>query len=91
VESALVLRAPIAPGLIVPVGVNDWRRMPADVPFVPQVKAGAIAFDGERELFFSERDRVVLTLRDNAIHTVNVSGCMQYAARNGLLRSSAPV
>jgi predicted polyphosphate/ATP-dependent NAD kinase len=90
-EGAVVLQAPIGPGLIVPIGINDWRRMPADVPFVPEVKSGAIALDGERELSFSERDRVILTLQDDAFRTVNVSGCMQYAARNGLLRSVSPL
>jgi predicted polyphosphate/ATP-dependent NAD kinase len=88
-ESALVLHAPIAPGLIVPIGLTDWRRMPSGVPFVPAVKAGSLALDGERELPFSERDRVVLTLQDAAFRTVNVSGAMQYAARHGLLRAVA--
>jgi predicted polyphosphate/ATP-dependent NAD kinase len=87
-ESATVLRTPIAPGLIVPIGLADWRRMPADVPFVPEVKAGSVALDGERELSFSERDRVVLTLRDKAFRTVDVAACMQYAARNGLMRDN---
>jgi predicted polyphosphate/ATP-dependent NAD kinase len=85
-EGRIVLQAPIAPGLVRPIGITDWRRLPTDVPFVPEVRAGSIALDGERELSFSERDRVVLTLHDNAFRTVNVSGCMQYAARNGLLR-----
>jgi predicted polyphosphate/ATP-dependent NAD kinase len=87
-QARLVLNAPIAPGLIVPIGFDDWRRMPPDVPFIPAARSGAIALDGERDLAFSERDRVVLTLRDDAFRTLNVSSCMQYAARNGLLRSA---
>jgi hypothetical protein len=55
---------------------------------VPELQAGSIALDGERELSFSERDRVVLTLKDAAFRTVNVSGVMRYAAENGLLRSA---
>ena len=87
-----VLRAPIAPGLMASVGVADWRRMPAGVPFVPEVKAGSIALDGEREIAFSAQDRVSLTLRDDAFRTVNVGGCMQYAAQNRLLTGApAPV
>ena len=87
-HARLVLSAPIAPGLIVPIGFDDWRRMPSDAPFIPAVGSGAIALDGERDLAFSERDRVVLTLREDAFRTLNVSNCMQYAARNGLLRSA---
>ncbi len=79
------LSAPIAPGMVTAVGVTDWRRMPADVPFVPEVKAGSIALDGEREVSFSARDRVSLTLRDDAFRTVDVGGCMRFAAQNRLL------
>lgn len=87
-----VLRAPIAPGLMATVGVADWRRMPAGVPFVPEVKAGSIALDGEREIAFSAQDRVSLTLRDDAFRTVNVGGCMQHAAQHRLLTGApAPV
>ncbi|OYD84805.1 ATP-NAD kinase family protein [Azospirillum brasilense] len=87
-----VLRAPIAPGLMASVGVADWRRMPAGVPFVPEMKAGSIALDGEREIAFSAQDRVSLTLRDDAFRTVNVGGCMQHAAQYRLLTGApAPV
>ena len=79
------LSAPIAPGMVTAVGVTDWRRMPAGVPFVPEVKAGSIALDGEREVSFSARDRVSLTLRDDAFRTVDVGGCMRFAAQNRLL------
>lgn len=67
------------------VGVTDWRRMPADVAFVPEVEAGSVALDGEREISFTARDRLSLTLRDQAFRTVNVGGCMQFAAQNRLL------
>jgi len=83
-----VLKAPIAPGLMTAVGVTDWRRMPAGVPFVPEVKAGSIALDGEREIAFSARDRVSLTLRDDAFRTVDVGGCMRFAARNRLMTNA---
>lgn len=80
-----ILRAPIAPGMMAAVGVTDWRRMPAGVAFVPEVEAGSVALDGEREISFTARDRLSLTLRDHAFHTVNVGGCMQFAAQNRLL------
>ena len=82
-QSPVVVRAPIGPGLVASVGIKDWRRMSDGVPIVPGVPAGSIALDGERELSFSERDSVVLTLRDRAFRTVNVSGAMHYAAAKG--------
>jgi predicted polyphosphate/ATP-dependent NAD kinase len=88
-ESALVLRTPIAPGLIEPIGIGDWCRMPAGQPFAPGPKVGTIALDGERELSFSERDRVAVSIQDNAFRTIDVGACMAFAARQGLLRGAA--
>ncbi|MBP2298124.1 ATP-NAD kinase family protein [Azospirillum picis] len=82
------LHAPIAPGMMARVGVTDWRRMPADVAFVPEVAAGSIALDGERELSFTERDRLSLTLRDGAFRTVNVAAVMRHAGQNRLLTAT---
>lgn len=84
-KNTTTLHAPIAPGMMARVGITDWRRMPADVAFVPEVTAGSIALDGERELSFSERDRLSLTLRDDAFRTVNVAAVMRHAGQNRLL------
>ncbi|WP_042442561.1 ATP-NAD kinase family protein [Azospirillum sp. B510] len=84
-KSATTLHAPIAPGMMAEVGITDWRRMPAGVAFEPEVTAGSIALDGERELSFSERDRLSLTLRDDAFRTVNVAAVMRHAGQNRLL------
>jgi hypothetical protein len=83
----LVVRAPIAPGLIDLIGVDEWRRMPADTPFEPRLKEGSIALDGEREIFFSRGDQVSIKLIENAFRTIDVAGVMQFAAHHGLLRS----
>ncbi len=84
--ASIVLSAPIAPGLVETVGVDDWRRMPAGVPFAPTLGSGSIALDGERELFFTARDEVSVTLIDNAFHTVDVAATMKFCAVHGLLR-----
>lgn len=86
-----VLHAPIAPGLIAPIGIDDWRRMPAGIAFHPRLKAGAVALDGEREIFFDARDAVSVTLTADAFRTVNVPAVMHYAATTGLLRGGAPL
>ncbi|HSK41666.1 MAG TPA: NAD(+)/NADH kinase [Arenibaculum sp.] len=88
-SDGVTLRAPLAPGLIASIGISDWRRMPSGVPFAPKLKAGSIALDGEREVAFSAGDRVSLTLKDDAFLTVNVGGCMRYAAQNRLLAGMA--
>ncbi len=82
-----VLRAPIAPGLVVPVGVEGWRSMPVGVPFSPKLAAGSIALDGERELSFSEDDEVSITLLAQAFRTIDAAAVMRFAATQGLMRT----
>jgi hypothetical protein len=84
-----VLHAPIAPGLVAPIGIEDWRRMPAGVAFQPRLKSGSVALDGEREIYFDEGDPISVTLVPDAFRTVNVSAVMHFAARNGLLQAGA--
>ncbi|ACK52610.1 ATP-NAD/AcoX kinase [Methylocella silvestris BL2] len=80
------LRAPIAPGLIAPIGVADWRRIAPGEAIVPRLEAGSLAFDGEREIAFSHKDKVSITLREGAFRSVDIAACMRAAATHGLLR-----
>ena len=89
-KPAMLLRAPIAPGMLRDVGIARWESMPAGRPFDVALQGGVVALDGERELPFDAGDRVRITLRENAFPTVDVAGCLQNAAINGLLRHSSP-
>jgi len=82
----VLLQAPIAPGMVRPVGIAAWRPMVADRPFRVGAEAGVVALDGERELEFDPGDHVTVTLREAAFRTVDVSRCMQLAAAAGLFR-----
>jgi len=88
-EAELTLQAPIAPGYIRPIGIRSWRRIKAGMPYTPATPAGSIALDGEREISFSEHDRVRIELEENAFRTINVGAAMNYAARHGLLQRAA--
>lgn len=81
-----ILRAPIAPGLIAPIRLADWRRIAPGEAIVPHLEAGSLAFDGEREITFSRKEKVSITLRDGAFRSVDVAACMRAAATHGLLR-----
>ena len=83
-----MLHAPIAPGYMRDIGILGWRRLQAGKPHRPSIAAGSIALDGERELSFSERDRVVINLEEGALTTIDVGACMHYAARHALMHSS---
>jgi predicted polyphosphate/ATP-dependent NAD kinase len=85
-EAELTLTAPIAPGYIRSIGIRSWRRTRSGVRYTPKTQAGSIALDGEREIAFSERDRVSIELEENAFRTINVGASMTYAARHGLLK-----
>jgi predicted polyphosphate/ATP-dependent NAD kinase len=83
--AAFRLMAPIAPGLIEPVGIERVETIGFDTPVTPTVAEGSIALDGERELTFSERDQVSVALRDAAFRTIDIAACMAHAAMNGRL------
>ncbi|WP_334176122.1 NAD(+)/NADH kinase [Pseudoxanthobacter sp.] len=84
-----VLNAPIAPGLVLPVGIAAVATMPAGRPFAPVIPAGSLALDGERELFFDAHQSVTLTLVENAFRTLEAGAVMRFAAESGAMFSDA--
>ncbi len=78
------LLAPIAPGLVDSVGIAGIARMLPGEEHHPSIPAGALAFDGERELTFTENDHVSVRLAAEAFRTIDVPACMAHAARAGL-------
>ncbi|MFM8700639.1 MAG: ATP-NAD kinase family protein [Hyphomicrobiales bacterium] len=90
-EARTILKVPFAPGIIGPIGIGSWRRLKAGVPAKLDLPAGTIALDGERELAFDQSDDVSISLVNNAFRTINVSAVMQYASRNGLMRTSSAI
>jgi predicted polyphosphate/ATP-dependent NAD kinase len=85
-EASIMLDTPIAPGYMRGIGIRDYAPMKPGVAYRPSITDGSIALDGERELSFSRDDDVTITLINDAFRTVNVSACMQYASRHGLMR-----
>ena len=80
-----VIKVPIAPGLIKPVGVKNFEKISSQETIVLSTESGMIALDGEREIGFGPEDKVKVTLVQNAFKTIDVSACMQYAAKAGKL------
>ncbi|MFC3057500.1 ATP-NAD kinase family protein [Paenirhodobacter populi] len=78
------LLAPIAPGLIDRVGIAGIETMRPGAAHRPSIPAGALAFDGERELIFTESDEVSVRLVPDAFRTIDVPACMAHAALAGL-------
>ena len=80
-----VLHAPIAPGLVLPVGIEAVAAMPAGRALMPAIAAGSLALDGERELFFDAHQAVNLTLVENAFRTLEAGAVMRFAAASGAM------
>ena len=84
-EAATVLRVPIAPGLVKPIGVQRYETLAADAKTPLHHDSGMISLDGERELQVRPDDRAEVTLLPNAFQSLDVSAVMRYAARHRLL------
>ena len=61
-DAGTVLRVPIAPGLIQPVGVRHYETLAADETIPLHHESGMISLDGEREMYVRPDDRAEITL-----------------------------
>lgn len=84
-EAKWVVNVPLAPGLIVPVGVSEKSRMQPGEAVEVAPGIGSIALDGEREIERHNRDTVTVTLDAKGPHILDVSGAMRLAAERELL------
>ncbi len=82
------LTVPLAPGLVVPVGIAGHRRIEPgeEIPIEP--RPGSLALDGEREIEIGPGDRPTVRLETGGPLTVDVEEAMRTAARRGLLNGA---
>jgi len=87
-EAETVLTVPLAPGLLVPVGVAATRRIePGEIVSMAST-SGSLALDGEREIELGPDDQVEVRLDANGPLTIDVEEVMQEAARRELLNGA---
>jgi len=84
-KTSIVIKAPIAPGMLRDVHIENHQKMVADVSYPIRIEKGIVALDGEREFSFKTGQKVSIRLRKNVFSTVNVSSCMHEIADKGLL------
>ena len=77
--------APVAPGLVVPVGVGEIEPMHPGSVHAIDARAGVIAVDGERELTFGPADQPAVRLRADGPRCLDVPAVLAASARLGLL------
>jgi predicted polyphosphate/ATP-dependent NAD kinase len=77
--------APIAPGVVTPIGV--WHAGPLDIgrPYSVGLERGTIAVDGEREIEFGPSTPVTVTLAPDGPWVLDVRAVLAAAAQRRLL------
>ena len=79
--------APVAPGVLAPVGVLEVASLRAGEPVTSAMARGTVAVDGERELEFGPRGPVEVTLTPHGPVVLDVRAVLARAAERGLLIS----
>lgn len=88
--SDMTLTCPIAPGLMMPVGIERSHQIQFGEPQIPRLPQGVIALDGERELAFTSDQRLTIWLDDHGPLTIDIDHVMARAAQEGLLVVHSP-
>jgi len=87
-DAETVLTVPLAPGLVVPVGIEEMNRVEPGETVRLTSGVGSIALDGEREIEIRKEDQIEVRLSSDGPLTIDVSAAMREAAGRGLLNGS---
>ena len=79
--------APIAPGVVSWVPIEQWGLMELGERFVVEPRHCTVALDGERSFSVTPRDRLEVEIRRNGPPVVQVDAALRLAAELGLFRS----
>jgi predicted polyphosphate/ATP-dependent NAD kinase len=82
--------APIAPGVVAPIGVHHAGPLAAGRPHPVELERGTVAVDGEREIEFGPATPVTVTLAPDGPRVLDVRTVLAAAARRQLLDPGAP-
>lgn len=81
--------APVAPGVIIPVGVKKWEQMPFDHRIDVQLRPCTVALDGERAFTLMPGQEAFVRLSRNGPRVVLIEKTLHAAALSGVFRTSA--
>jgi predicted polyphosphate/ATP-dependent NAD kinase len=84
-DAAHTVLAPIAPGVVAPIGVRDAGPLVAGRPHSIGVERGTVAVDGEREIEFGPATPVTVTLEPDGPRVLDVRTVLAAAAQRRLL------
>ena len=78
------VRAPVAPGIVQEVPIDDWNVIAIDEPRIPQRKPCVIALDGERQFPVTIHQDLVIALSRNGPRVVEIEKVLQIASNAGV-------
>ena len=79
--------APIAPGLIVRVGIESCGLINMNEAVEINYKPSILALDGEREVGVGKKDHISIRLTKNGPYIIDIKGALKEAAQNGFFTS----
>jgi len=87
-EGNIRVMAPIGPGLVKPVDIQNYHLLSIGEELELEPTASTIAVDGERQIEVFPEQKVVVRLTNNGPRVVDVDRCMWEASQCGILRLS---
>lgn len=88
-EGLATVLAPIAPGIIAPMGIAEVQELQLNEDVPTRSPRGVVALDGEREFAFYEKDRLTVRLEAKGPLTIDVSQTMRLAIAEGLFSQTS--
>lgn len=89
-QGMLTVCAPIAPGLILPVGISELRILRPNEYIPVHMSNGVVTLDGEREFAFRKDDKINVWLDLDGPFTIDVPRVMHAAAERGVFTWPSP-
>ncbi|MBT3926188.1 MAG: ATP-NAD kinase, partial [Rhodospirillaceae bacterium] len=84
-SAPIIVTAPLAPGLMIDIGVEAVQDLRPGEAISLRAERGVVALDGEREVEFSQTDKLAVRLEWDGPLTLDISKVMTYAAEHELL------
>ena len=81
--------APVSPGLVIPVAIQNHRLLSLGDEVILEPAACTVAVDGERQLEVFAEQTVTVRLSGDGPRVVNVRECLRAASENGVLDISS--
>jgi len=83
----LKVKAPVLPGIISEVGIEEWKVLSPGEEVEVTCKPSVIALDGEREITVKTSDRVSIRLQNDGPPVVDIQATIREAVKKGFFQN----